>query len=352
MIVRPGPGLEFPQLHPLGWPMSPIEGALVAAVVPLYRRGEVAVLSYAEALQLLKVEREAAVITEALTRYVGAIAVGDITPVHPTTAGPVCAYLQSRRLLRVDCDAHTHRESRLLRSEENAQYGMWADAEMRRIAVQVEDTSQYDDGEKVIHRVDVFDVSGEVRRIGGRELDRPEERGEGWAAGGGLVAVARAGGLEVFDAELQPLPRHPLADGARRALSESGADRVHALRIHPTRPVAALSVRTGEAGGMRSYATWWISWSNGAAEVRSLAEFSAIDGLALGAFAPQGEAIDVRAATCGATRLVIVEVAAGLLHDLGIVRKLQGACWSTEPPRYLAFDRTTGEILVWPGGAR
>lgn len=130
-------------------------------------------------------------------------------------------------------------------------------------------------------------------------------------------------------------------------LAETGADRVQSLRIHPARPLALLSVRTLDNAGLRSFATFRAAWPAGKPEVRALAEFSAIDGLALGAFAPVGEAIDVRASTSGATRLVIVDAAANVVHDLGIARSLQGACWSTGPLQYLAFDRAAPEILIW-----
>lgn len=350
MIVRPGPGLRFAQLHPIGWPKSPIDPGLVGAVVPAYRDRGVAVISLAERLCVLTVDRDAAVVAEAITGYVGAIAAGDLIPIHPVARGPVITYLQSRRLIRYDLDAHAHRVLPLLRGDDTGQFGIWVDAEEARLAVQVEDTSRYDDGGKVITRVDVFDVKAEPRRLGGRALPTVEAAGFGWAAGFGVVALAAAGGLEVFDADLQPLPRHPLAAAAGRLLTEVGADRVHALRIHPMRPIAALAVCTAESGGVRSYETWRIAWPDGAPQVRAMAGLSAIDGLAFGAFAPQGEAIDLRASTCGAARLVIFDAEVEAIHDLGIARTLQGACWTVGPLRYVAFDGATGEVLIWPGG--
>ena len=348
MIVRPGPGLRFTQLHPLGWPQSPLDPGLVAAVVPLYRDRSVAVISFAEQLCVLRAERDEAVVAAAITGYVGAIATGDLSPVHPVRPGPVCTYLQSRRMIRLDTEQRTHRETRLLRGEDIAQFGMWVDAEERRVAVQVEDTSHYDEGGRVICRVDVFDVHSEPRAIGGRELPALRAPGFGWAAGGEVVAIVMASGLAVFDADLQPIEGHPLTLAARRILAEVGATEVQALRVHPTRPLAVLSVCVAENGGLCSYETYRVSWSDGSPEVRALAGFSAIDGLTFGAFAPDSELLDVRAATCGATRLVVFDEAGGVVHDLGIARSLQGACWSTGPLRYLAFDRATQEILIWP----
>lgn len=350
MIVRPGPGLQFPQLHPVGWPPPPIDPGLCVAIVPVYLPREVAVISQTDVLLRLLVDREEVTITETIHGYVGALAVGDLTAVHPARPGPFGTYLQSRRLISYDFNKHTHREWRLLGAEENALYGMWLDDEMRRIAVQIEDTSEYDDGGKVIARVAVFDVRAAPRRLGGRVLDQVEERGFGWAAGAELLAVATDGGLDVFDADVNPIPGHPLADAVQKILADVGAKRLHALRIHPSRPLAALAVCTSDNAGLRGYATYRIDWSRGAADVRPIADYAAIDGLAFGAFAPHGEAIDVRAATSGATRLVIHDPAANLVHDLGIARDLQGACWSTDPARYLAFDRAGPEILIWPGG--
>lgn len=350
MIVRPGPGLRFAQRHPIGWPRSPVEPGLVGAVVPVRRDRSVAVISLAERLCLLTVDRDLAVVAESITGYVPAIATGDLIPIHPAARGAACTYLQSRRLIRYDLDARAHRVSPLLRGDDTGQHAIWVDAEEARLAVQVEDTSRYDDGGTVITRVDVFDVKAAPRRLGGRALPTVEAAGSGWAAGAGLVALAAAGGLLVFDADLQPLPAHPLATAARQALAEVGADRPHALRIHPSRPLAVLAACTAESGGMRTYETWRLAWPGGAPQVRPMAGFSAIDGLAFGAFAPEGEAVDVRASTCGAARLVLLDAEAEAIHDLGIARALQGAGWSVGPLRYLAFDGATGEILIWPGG--
>jgi hypothetical protein len=347
VIVRPGPGAEHVELHPLAFHDYPLADDLVACVVPVGRHGEVAVVSFEDALVPLRVDEHGAARREAIVDVVPAIAGGDLSAVHPAAPGQVCTYLQSRRMIRYDLVQRAPRVVPMTTGESLVIHGMWLSGQEDRIAVQVEDTSRYDEGGLVLGRVELFDLrAARPARVGAAPLPRARAPGLGWAAGAGLVAIAEDGGLTLLDAAMQPLDEHPLARAIRPALADVGAAEVHALRIHPTEPLALLAACTSERMGVRDFALLRASWSAaGPAEVRLVATLHAVGDLAFGAFAPGRDALDVRVATGGVTWLFIV-ADGRTLHDLGPSRGTQGACWSG-PRHFLAFERSGAQIVVW-----
>lgn len=342
MIVRPGPGLRLAELHPAEMHAYPLDDRLIAQVVPVYQPAGAAAITYDDTLSPLRVDEAGAAVAERISGYVPAISGGELAALRPAGPGPALAYLQSRRLIRYDLAQRAHRLLRLVQGDQVAIAGMWLSGQESRVAVQIEDTSRYDEG-VVLARVDVFELAG--ARVGAVDLERPRAAGQGWAAGAGLVAVARAGGLEVRDASLAVVPDHPLALAVRGALAEVSASEVHALRIHPDRPLAAVVACTRDVMGLRDYAVWRVTWE-GPAEVRLLAQVLAVGDVDPGGFSPAGELLDLRVTSSGATRLVVIAGVDRVL-DLGLVRALQAACWSGPPLRYLAFERAGPQVLVW-----
>jgi hypothetical protein len=345
VIVQPGPDVERRELLAVVFHNYPLDDALVACVVPVGTPGAAAVISYENALCSLHVDEHGAAIREHITDVVPAIAVGDLAPVHPAAPGPVCTYLQSRRMVRYDLAHRATQQLRMLHGDNTLLAGTWLSGQENRLAVQVEDTSRYDDGGLVLGRVEVWDLAA-GRRLGAAPLPRARDAGQGWAAGADVVAIARDGGLAVFDAAMQPLADHPLARAARAALAEAGAAEVHALRIHPTQPLAVLAACTADVMGVRDFTLHRVTWGQaGEPEVRRFAKLHAVGDLGFGAFAPAGDALDVRIATGGVTWMMLA-VGPRALLDLGPSRGLQGAGWSG-PRRFLAFERGTAQIVVW-----
>jgi hypothetical protein len=345
VIVQPGPDVERRELLAVAFHDYPLDDALVACVVPVGSPAAAAVISYENALCSLQVDEHGAAIREHHLDVVPAIASGELTGVHPATPGRVCTYLQSRRMVRYDLDHKVTRQLRMGRDDDALLAGMWLSGQETRLAVQVEDTSRYDDGGLVLGRIDVFDLAA-GRRLGTAPLPKARDASQGWAAGADVVAIAQDGGLRVFDAAMQPLADHPLARAAREALAEAGASEVHALRIHPSQPLAVLGACTADVMGVRDFTLHRVTWGRGGApEVRRIAKLHAVGDLGFGAFAPAGDALDVRVATGGVTWMLLA-TGPRLLLDLGPSRGLQGAVWSG-PQRFLAFERGTAQIVLW-----
>ncbi|MDC0716813.1 hypothetical protein [Nannocystis bainbridge] len=345
MIVQPGPDVERRELLAVAFHNYPLDDALVACQIPIGTPGGAAVISYENALCSLHVDEHGAAIRELITDVVPAIAPGDLAPVHPAVPGPVCTYLQSRRMIRYDLAAHATRQLRMLHGDNTLLAGAWLSGQETRLAVQVEDTSRYDDGGLVLGRIEVFDLATD-RRLGAAPLPRARDAGQGWAAGADIVAIAQNGGLAVFTADFALLIEHPLTRAARDALAEAGASEVHSLRIHPTQPLAVLAACTADTMGVRDFTLHRITWSaTGSFEVRRLAKLHAVGDVGFGAFAPAGDALDVRIATGGVTWMMLA-VGPHALLDLGPSRGLQGAGWSG-PRRFLAFERGAAQIAVW-----
>ncbi|PCC72940.1 hypothetical protein SAMN02745121_02058 [Nannocystis exedens] len=345
MIVQPGPDVERRELLAVAFHDYPLDDALVACVVPVGSPAAAAVISYENALCSLHVDEHGAAIREHHLDVVPAIASGELAPVHPAMPGRACTYLQSRRMVRYDLDQRVTKQLRMVRGDDSLIAGTWLSGQENRLAVQVEDTSRYDDGGLVLGRVEVFDLATD-RRLGAAPLPRARDAGQGWAAGADAVAIARDGGLVVFDAAMQPLADHPLARAARTALADAGASEVHALRIHPSQPLAVLAACTADVMGVRDFTLHRVGWgATGEPEVRRLAKLHAVGDVGFGAFAPAGDALDIRVATGGVTWMMLA-VGPRLLLDLGPSRGLQGAVWSG-PRRFLAFERGTAQIVAW-----
>lgn len=347
MIVRLGPEVERRELHAIGFHDYPVMDALIACVVPLATRDETAVITYEGALVPMHVDERGAARREAILEIVPAMAGGELAAIHPAAPGQACTWLQSRRLLRHDLGQNVSRVVPMVTGDSLVIHGMWLSGQEDRIAVQVEDTSRYDEGGLVLGRLEVFDLAApRAVRVGRVDLPRARAPGLGWAAGAGLVAVAEKDGLTLLDAGLQPLPDHPLARAVRAALAEVGAAEVHALRIHPTEPVAVLAACTRELMGVRDFALLRATWGDGdAARVSPLATLHAVGDVGFGAFAPGGDALDIRVAT-GGVMWLLVAAGARTLFDLGPSRGSQGACWAGAG-EYLAFERSGAQIVVW-----
>lgn len=345
MIVSPGPEVERRELLAAAFHNYPLDDALVACVVPVGSPGGAAVISYENALCSLHVDEHGAAIRELVTDVVPAIASGDLAPIHPAAPGRACTYLQSRRMVRYDLDQRATQQIRMVSGDNVVIAGIWLSGQENRLAVQVEDTSRYDDGGLVLGRVEVFDrASG--RRLGAAPLPKARTAGQGWAAGAGVVAIAERGSLTVFGPDMSPLADHPLTRAARAALAEAGGSEVYALRIHPSLPVAMIATGTADMMGVRDFVLHRITWTEtGAFEVRRFAKLHAVGDLAFGAHAPAGDALDIRISTGGVTWMMLA-VGPRTLLDLGPSRGLQGACWSG-PSRFLAFERAGAQIVVF-----
>lgn len=343
MILRPGPEVSADELLATSFLDYPAAADLVACVLPVFSPRGAAIIHAEGALCPVRVDAEAAVLAEVIADIVPAIAGGDLAAIAPAAPGPRCAYLQSRRLIRYDFDLRAARVVPLVRGECVATHAIWLSDQEDELAVQVEDTRRYDEGGLILHRVEVFDASG--RRRGAAPLPGPRAPGLGWAAGAGLVALARPGGLDVLGPDLRPLPGHPLAELAARCLAEADARAVHALRIHPSRPLALLSAYTRDIFGLRDFFVWRVSWGD-APGARLLAQVAAVGDVSFGAFAPGLDALDLRVLSGGVTR-VLLALGPRDLRDLGPSRGLQGGCWSGPPLRYLAFEREGAQVVVW-----
>lgn len=347
MIVSPGPEVERRELLAVAFHNYPLDDALVACVVPVGAPGGAAVISYENALCSLHVDAHGAAIRELITDVVPAIASGDLAPIHPATPGRVCSYLQSRRMVRYDLEQRATVQVRMVTGDNAVIAGTWLSGQENRIAVQVEDTSHYDEDALVLGRVEVFDLGPTGgRRLGAAPLPKARDAGQGWSAGADVVAIAQHGGLAVYGADLSPLPEHPLVRAAKQALAEAGAKEVHALRIHPSAPVAMLAACTADVMGIRDFWLHRVTWTEtGAVEVRPFAKLHAVGDVAFGAYAPAGDALDIRISTGGVTWLMLA-AGPGALLDLGPSRGLQGAGWSG-PRRFLAFERAGAQIVVF-----
>lgn len=345
MIVRLGPGIGRRELLAVAFHDYPLDDARVACVVPVGTPGAAAVISREGALRTLHVDEHGASLHERVDDVVADIAAGELAPIHPAAPGMSCSWLQSRRVIRHDLGLRAHQQLRMVSGDALVIAGAWLSGQERAIAVQVEDTSRYDAGGLVLGRVEVFDLGGPQGRRGMAPMPRARPAGQGWAAGNDVVAIARDGGLTVYDAGLFAAPNHPLTRASRTAVIEAGAREVHAVRLHPSAPVAVLAICTAEVMGMRDFALYRLTWSEaGAAEVRPLAQLHAVGDVGFGAFAPGGDAVDVRVRTGDVDWLMLATPSA--LLDLGPARGLQEAVWSG-PRRFLAFERATAQIAVW-----
>ncbi|HEY0133854.1 MAG TPA: hypothetical protein VGB85_07235, partial [Nannocystis sp.] len=285
MILQPGPGTTSALVSPGGRAEFPVDPGEVGQVLPLLSPAGVALLSYDEVLLRVRVEARGATIVEQVRGYLPSIAGGELFALTPVAPSAACTYLQSRRLVRYDFDAHDHRVDMVAHGEEMAVAAAWLSPREDAVVVQIEDTSRYDEGGLTLSRLVGFDLTGaRARRIGAIQLPRLIARGRGWSAGGGLLGVIVEGELQVLDAGLQRRDDHPLAQAAR-ALTAEAPGVLQELRIHPHAPLALLSVQERDLLGLRDHALWWVRWSGDTVERRLACRLRAIGGLALGAFA-------------------------------------------------------------------
>lgn len=349
MIVDPGPETTLALLNPGGRAEFPVDPGQVGLVLPLLSPAEVALLSYDEVLLRVRLGARSATIGEQVRGYLPSIAGGELFALIPAARAGTCTYLQSRRLVHYDFDAHNHRVDMVAHGEEMAVAAAWLGPREDAVVVQIEDTSRYDEGGLTLSRLTAFDLTGpRGTRLGAIELPRLIARGRGWSAGGGLLGVIVEGELQVFDAGLQRRSDHPLALAAR-ALAAEAPGALQELRIHPHAPLALLATQERDLFGLRDYALWWVRWSGSTATRQLACRLRAIGGLSLGAFAPEDEWVDLRVDSSGATRLVLLARTRAL--DLGAIRGLQAGCWSTGPLRYLAFEPDADQILIYVPGA-
>lgn len=345
MILRPGPGVTGDELLATSFLDYPVDDALVACVLPVFAPRAAAIIHAEGALCPLRVDEDGVALVEVVTDVVPAIAGGELAAIHPAAPGRRCAYLQSRRMIRYDLDLRSTRIVRMVRGESVVVHAIWLSDQEDTVAVQVEDTSRYDEGGLVVHRLEVFGPSG--ARSGAVPMPRPRAPGLGWAAGDGLLAVAGEHGLDVFGPDLRPIPAHPLTRAAAQCLAEAGVPALHALRIHPARPLAVFAAAISDVFGLREFLVWRVTWADGGAPaVRQLAQIAAVGDLSFGSFAPGLDAIDLHARGGGVTRLLLA-LGPDRLLDLGPSRGLQAACWTGPPLRYLAFEQSGAQVVVF-----
>src|SRR6266545_3506078 len=119
-------------------------------VTPTSLANAVAFLTIDDTLRLMDFEQNGIRIIDVDHDYISQVCGGELVAVAPTLISNKCAYLQSRRLIVYNLEKRAHEVYRITSElEEMAVFAKWFSMEPKVVIAQLEDTTNYDDGERV-----------------------------------------------------------------------------------------------------------------------------------------------------------------------------------------------------------
>lgn len=328
----------------------PFRPAQLLLVCPTRLAGCVAFLREDHTLRRITFGAGELHVTDVAERYFQVVSGGQLSPVAPGPFAQACVYLQSRRLVVYDIARKRHAGwiiTDMRNLEEVAAAAAWVSVEPGVVAVQIEDTRRYDEG-IVDYRLRSFDVSGGAAvPLGVLELGAAPPLDFHWHAGQGCVFAARGGRVDAVGADLVTPAEHPLVPLAQELLGEAAGELV-GMRVHPTRPWAALAVRKGAAGGKPRFHLFVATWGEDGPRRTHVASAPPGSRLQLGDFSHGGEHLAFWVDVLAERQLYLLPTGAEPTGPvrLGSASGVRACCWTRAPDAFVVFDGQ-GSVFRW-----
>jgi hypothetical protein len=323
--------------HPLPFPVPDLR--LVCAT---RLDDTIAFLRTDHTLRTLGFGAEGLRVADVAANYFHIVSGGHLSSLDPGPLTTACAYLQSRRLVVYDIakrECASHIVTDVANLEEMAASAAWIAHAPGVLAVQIEDTTRYDDG-IVDFRLRSFDVSGKDKRaLGVLELGASPPRDFRWHCGQGLVVVIRKGDIEVRGPDLGAPIDHPLV-AITRALLENEGERLVDLRIHPTQPWAILVTAPEDPPMNPVRHLSHVAWDEPRARWTHVATTLPEGRLEFGEVSVDGDYLALTVEANRRTRLYVIpfRAAASEPFALGLVMGIRARCFTRAPAAFVVFD--------------
>lgn len=313
----------------------------------------IAVICYDNALRLLTLEDAQAKLITIAVDYLPSIVGGELSTVEASSRNEVLAYLQSRRLVLFDLHSKTHQSHRVIPDidmEVIAVAGSYVSLDPPVIAVQVEDTSHYDEDNRVDGRLIALRLGDTTAQSkASLELGRDLGRAVDWGAGRGLIAATVAGSFGIYGPDLRYDPNHPLGHAVRALAEERKALKVCYPRFHPEREIMAFALIEKDRAGTRTYSLFQADFGGNTVSIEPIALAADVGLVRIESYAPGGEWLLFRVGSGGVTHFYVHHLSKREppVH-LGSFTSPRASHFACEPLSLIVMDDELEVVCLFP----